>query len=107
MQAHDDLFSAFAIAMRFPDYFGENWPALEDCLNDMTWFDETGHFLIVITNWPKVLQDAPMDRVVLRRVLEDVAKNWATLGYDGEGSRPVAFNVVALDVEGGSRSASM
>lgn len=42
-----------AEVMDFPDYFGKNWDALEDCLTDLAWieasdlvliFDRTGNF---------------------------------------------------------------
>ena len=96
MHTHDGLFTEFASALNFPDYFGRNWPALQDCLDDLTWLDETSHVLIICSNWPEVLRDASSDRVVLRRILERSAKDWATLGFGGDNAKPVAFNVVAL-----------
>lgn len=31
------LLSALGWALEFPDYYGANWDALEECLNDMSW----------------------------------------------------------------------
>lgn len=48
-----DLLSRAAETLRFPAYFGHNWDAFEECLNDMSWapggpalllFDHAGRF---------------------------------------------------------------
>lgn len=48
-----DLLNRSAAALRFPAYFGHNWDAFEECLNDMSWeppgpalllFDHAGRF---------------------------------------------------------------
>ncbi|MEU7906415.1 barstar family protein [Actinoplanes sp. NPDC049118] len=96
MRDHDALFAEFASKLDFPDYFGMNWPALSDCLEDMLWFDETTCFLIAIKNWDEVLADAPVDRPVLERILNDVGSNWGSLGYGGAGAKRIPFNTVGL-----------
>lgn len=40
------LLSAVAGAMKFPDYFGKNWDALDECLRDMEWLPAKGYVLI-------------------------------------------------------------
>jgi hypothetical protein len=36
----------FARELRFPDYFGKNWDAFEECMNDLSWFQAEGLLLI-------------------------------------------------------------
>jgi hypothetical protein len=38
----EQLLDAIAAAMEFPDYFGRNWDALNDCLGDMMWATRGG-----------------------------------------------------------------
>jgi RNAse (barnase) inhibitor barstar len=40
------LLRAVAAALAFPEWFGENWDALEDCLTDLSW-RPGGHVVLV------------------------------------------------------------
>ena len=35
-----------AAALGFPDWFGQNWDALEDCLTDLSWREAEGYVLL-------------------------------------------------------------
>src|SRR5260221_4815902 len=35
-----------ALAMHFPEYFGDNWDAFEDCLTDLSWIDARGFVIL-------------------------------------------------------------
>ena len=71
-----DALSAIAKALRFPDWFGKNWDALEDCLSDLSWRKGNGHVL-VLRDWQKVTPD---DLGVLIDVLRSSAEFWSGRG---------------------------
>ncbi|OGA17169.1 MAG: hypothetical protein A3I63_06040 [Betaproteobacteria bacterium RIFCSPLOWO2_02_FULL_66_14] len=71
-----ELLRAFCAALEFPDWFGENWDALEDCLTDLSWLAAPGH-LILIEGSASLAQE---DSGVLCSVLADAAEFWRRQG---------------------------
>jgi len=67
---------AIAQALNFPDWFGGNWDALEDCLGDLSWRPGDGHVL-VFRNWQALTSD---DLGVLIDVLRSSAESWSGRG---------------------------
>lgn len=47
VKTDQELFAVVANAMRFPDYFGSNWDALDECLSDMDWLPADGYLLVL------------------------------------------------------------
>ena len=67
------LLRKIAATLGFPDWFGENWDALEDCLTDMSWREAQGHVLVF-----EGFQFLPEDDLgVLIDVLISAAEFWA------------------------------
>lgn len=64
------VFEAFAEALGFPQWFGRNWDALEDCLTDLSWREAEGHVLL--------LEGEADDRLI--DVLGSAAQFWAGQG---------------------------
>lgn len=71
-----DALRAIAAALRFPDWFGNNWDALEDCLGDLSWRKGDGH-VFLLRNWQKL---PPDDLGVLIDVLRSSAEFWSGRG---------------------------
>ena len=65
------LFDAVARALNFPDWFGANWDALEDCLSDLSWREGDGQVLLFL--------QAPTGEALgtLIDVLSSAAQYWA------------------------------
>jgi len=72
MITHESLFGEFSRKMSFPGYFGRNWPALRDCLDDLTWIPAASAYLVIIHEWRNVLSECEVDKPVLERILNDV-----------------------------------
>jgi RNAse (barnase) inhibitor barstar len=44
--------------LQFPDYFGANWDAFEDCLTDMSWHEADG-YVILYDNFEAFAEHSP------------------------------------------------
>ena len=84
----DALLARLAQALGFPDWFGSNWDALEDCLADLSWRAGSGHVLMLAGHGELSADDLG----VLIEVLAAAAEHWAG------GGRP--FFAVFVDPEG-------
>ncbi|MDF2459138.1 MAG: putative Ribonuclease inhibitor Barstar (Modular protein) [Nitrospira sp.] len=88
-----ELFSEFADAMDFPDYFGHNWDALEECLTDLEWLPGKGYVLLV-TAAEQILAGDEEEFATFLEVLSDTGEAWAS-GQEGvEGKRAKPFHTV-------------
>lgn len=83
--APSDLFDEFARALDFPDYFGHNWDALEECLADLEWLPAKGYILL-ITNGQAVLPDDEDEYETLLEILSDAGEAWSK-GQTTDGRR--------------------
>ncbi len=74
IEAADDVFGALARQLGFPEWFGRNWDALEDCLGDLSWRAGEGRVLL-FRSWP-----AGDELGTLIDVLRSSAEYWAQRG---------------------------
>ena len=71
-----DLLRTIAEALDFPDWFGNNWDALEDCLTDLSWREAAGHVLVF-----EGTGSLPLDeRGTLIDVVASAAQFWTQQG---------------------------
>lgn len=87
------LFNEFARALAFPDYFGHNWDALEECLADLEWLPAKGYILL-ITDTQAVLPGDEEEYETLLEVINDAGEAWSK-GHTAEG-RSAPFHVVFI-----------
>lgn len=96
MRTVDELFDIFASRLSFPEYFGHNWAALDECLADLDWIP-LSPYVVVIKQSALLLRDEADSE--LRRfldIIEGVAEGWATpVCRNEEWDRPeIPFHLV-------------
>ena len=57
MVGFDGVMTEFAAALQFPLYFGENWAAFQECLEDMNWVPASQGIVIAVADADHVLSD--------------------------------------------------
>jgi RNAse (barnase) inhibitor barstar len=73
------LLAEIAHALEFPEWFGNNWDALFDCLADLGWLPAKGHVL-VLENAAELRAEAPEVFDTALAIFEDAAASWASRG---------------------------
>jgi Barstar (barnase inhibitor) len=68
------LLQNMASALGFPDWFGHNWDALEDCLTDLSWRGAPGYVLLIESPRPGD------DLGILVDILRSSSEFWAGRG---------------------------
>lgn len=63
--------------MRFPDYFGNNWNAVDECICDLSWLSP-GDVVVIHKDLPLV--DNRVSLSIYLSVLRDAVGSWATKG---------------------------
>jgi hypothetical protein len=52
IRSKQKLFAIYASTLRFPKYFGWNWDAFEECINDLSWLRLDNSVVIVHEDLP-------------------------------------------------------
>lgn len=69
-----DLLAVLASAGHFPDYFGGNWDALQDCLRDLSWI---GNRKVVVVHSDLPLRENPAECRNYLEILQTVLADWS------------------------------
>ena len=75
IRSKEKLFGIFAKNLHFPDYFGWNWDALEECLGDLSWLPEKSAVEIVH-------EQLPFGKSTNRVIYLSIISNAARLRHD-------------------------
>lgn len=89
IQSKGELLEAVAKAGKFPEYFGGNWDALQDCLRDFEWIREKQ---VVIMHSDVPLNANPADCRIYLEILREAVNDWArTAGQSKLATDALAF----------------
>lgn len=80
----DAMFDEFAATFQFPYYFGHNWPAFDDCMEDLDWLPGAKYLLVILDSAQLLRDDEPVEMKVLFKILEKVCREWGTPIAKGE-----------------------
>jgi RNAse (barnase) inhibitor barstar len=69
------LLEKLAHALDFPDYFGMNWDALNDCLTDMGWKPARG-YVVVLKKFTEFAGKCPDEAKTAGDIFAAAAKYW-------------------------------
>jgi RNAse (barnase) inhibitor barstar len=72
ISSRDQLFESLRQRLRLPDYFGDNWDALSDCLRDPSWLPQRR----VVIMHQDVPQLPPNELATYLEVLAECIRDW-------------------------------
>ena len=65
--------------LHFPDWFGQNWDALADCLSDFSWREAAGYALVLEQLGDfRAAGDDDFDTLI--EILSDASASWSVMG---------------------------
>lgn len=76
----DGFLELMSKALNFPDYFGMNWDAFEDCLTDMVSHEEAGGYLILYKGFETFAEKEPEDFSTALEIFKDATSFWSEQG---------------------------
>lgn len=92
----DGFFGEIGAALQLPAYFGENWPALDECLKDLSWLPGPAYVLIV-TDADMLFRDDKLDSLpTFLKLAASAGEAWAVPADQDQpwGHGVVPFHVV-------------
>jgi len=90
----EELIGSLARELSFPEWFGGNWDALQDCLCDLSWLTESS---VLLMHCDLPLSEDPDAAAIYIEILSEALKLWRS---EGEERLGVAFpNSVRPEIE--------
>lgn len=90
-----EMLGEWAAALQFPWYFGGNWDAFEECINDLSWMPARAYAFLV-TDADRMLRDTD-DFATFVSILDATGRRWSDSSENDNGFPPILhtpFHVV-------------
>lgn len=87
------LLAQLGARLCFPEYFGRNWDALDECVRDLAWMPARG-YVLAVTNADELLSDDRRDYETFISLMRTAGAEWATPRTSGAFGTP--FHVILL-----------
>jgi RNAse (barnase) inhibitor barstar len=76
----NSLFLEMSEKLKFPEYFGKNWNALQDCLRDLEWIPSDYGYIIIWSNASIMMMTSPDEFFEFMNILQYVNEYWSGIG---------------------------
>lgn len=73
------LLAAVARALQFPEWFGGNWDALDDCLGDLSWLPARG-YLVLLEHGDGLRRADPASYSAALAIFAEASRAWREQG---------------------------
>jgi RNAse (barnase) inhibitor barstar len=73
LKTKQELIEAISETLNFPDYFGENWDAFEECIRDLSWLSDD-IILLEHTDFP--MEGDDNSRRIYLEILSEAVEKW-------------------------------
>jgi hypothetical protein len=87
------FFDEAAAVLQFPYYFGENWDAFEECINDLSWIPQTS-FLLIFSHADQLLNESEKGFSILMQIIDAANKSWQSNGNIGDEVAKIPFHAL-------------
>jgi hypothetical protein len=81
LKSKRELLDSLASQLQFPDYFGRNWDALNDCLRSLDWINQRR---IVLHHKALPMPGIPSDQKTYLEILKSSVEDWQRPSQDHE-----------------------
>jgi len=71
-----EFLQAVSKVFNFPDYFGENWDAFEECIRDLSWLPNG---IIFMKHYDLPMEGDDSSRKIYLEVLSDAVSKWKSV----------------------------